>query len=190
MGRRRSGIPGLSFSWKRAVGLSAAKGRLSRQIGIPLTRSGRRQKLARAAGCALPIMIFVAIGSALAILSIRAQAADPSLFPQIDVEANCESQPKFGDRQQQIYAYNRCIDRNQYAYNYIKRVWPYVSDNIYAKCKKMNEEASYRRKNSKFAYERANHGDLAYELWEECVYGFMKSEQIQNDMKSRRSFQP
>jgi hypothetical protein len=29
------------FSWKRAVGLSAAKARLSRRIGIPFTKSGR-----------------------------------------------------------------------------------------------------------------------------------------------------
>jgi hypothetical protein len=35
------------FSWRRASGLSAAKGRLSRQIGIPLTASGRRQKIQR-----------------------------------------------------------------------------------------------------------------------------------------------
>ncbi len=36
-----------SFSWKRASGLSAAKGRLSRKIGIPLTRSGRQRKVGR-----------------------------------------------------------------------------------------------------------------------------------------------
>ena len=35
--RRKSLIPGVSFSWRRATGLSAAKGRLSRKIGIPLT---------------------------------------------------------------------------------------------------------------------------------------------------------
>jgi hypothetical protein len=35
---------GFSFSWKRAIGLPAAKGRLSRRIGIPLTRAGRQQK--------------------------------------------------------------------------------------------------------------------------------------------------
>ena len=35
------------FSWKRAVGLSAAKARLSRRIGIPLTRGGRQRKLGR-----------------------------------------------------------------------------------------------------------------------------------------------
>jgi hypothetical protein len=33
------------FSWRRFFGISAFKGRVSRQIGIPLTRSGRRQKL-------------------------------------------------------------------------------------------------------------------------------------------------
>jgi hypothetical protein len=32
------------FSWKRAIGLSAAKSRLSRRIGVPLTRSGRQRK--------------------------------------------------------------------------------------------------------------------------------------------------
>lgn len=41
---------GFSFSWKRALGISAAKGRLSRAIGIPLTRSGRKQKIGRMLG--------------------------------------------------------------------------------------------------------------------------------------------
>lgn len=40
-----------SFSWKRAVGISGAKSRISRKIGIPLTRSGRRKKVKRATGC-------------------------------------------------------------------------------------------------------------------------------------------
>jgi hypothetical protein len=38
---------GLSFSWKRALGISAAKGKLSKAIGIPLTRGGRERKLGR-----------------------------------------------------------------------------------------------------------------------------------------------
>ena len=38
---------GFSFSWKRAAGISGAKGRMSRRIGIPLTRSGRERKLGR-----------------------------------------------------------------------------------------------------------------------------------------------
>ncbi|MCL4533905.1 MAG: hypothetical protein M1370_01930 [Bacteroidetes bacterium] len=64
MPRRRRGIPGLSFSWKRALGISAEKARLSRQIGIPLTRKGRQRKAGAMAGCALP--------AALALLCILA----------------------------------------------------------------------------------------------------------------------
>ena len=61
MGRKRGGIPGLSFSWKRALGIYAAKGKLSRQIGIPLTRSGRQRKVGRAMGCGITF-IFVLAG--------------------------------------------------------------------------------------------------------------------------------
>ena len=39
---------GFSFSWRRALGLSAAKARLSRAIGVPLTRAGQERKLGRA----------------------------------------------------------------------------------------------------------------------------------------------
>lgn len=35
------------FSWSRFLGISAAKGRVSRKIGIPLTRSGRQRKLGK-----------------------------------------------------------------------------------------------------------------------------------------------
>lgn len=38
---------GFSFSWKRATGISGVKARLSRKIGIPLTRSGRQRKIGR-----------------------------------------------------------------------------------------------------------------------------------------------
>lgn len=41
---------GFSFSWKRALGLSAAKGKISRAIGIPLTQSGRQRKAGRLLG--------------------------------------------------------------------------------------------------------------------------------------------
>lgn len=41
---------GFSWSWRRATGLSAAQGKLSRAIGIPLSYSGRRQKAYRVAG--------------------------------------------------------------------------------------------------------------------------------------------
>lgn len=46
------------FSWKRATGISAAKSRVSRKIGIPLTKSGRQRKLGAAmGGCLLPILL-------------------------------------------------------------------------------------------------------------------------------------
>ena len=48
MGRRKKF--GFSFSWKRALGLSAMKGKMSRRIGVPLTRQGRERK---AGGCLL-----------------------------------------------------------------------------------------------------------------------------------------
>lgn len=40
-------LPGLSFSWKRVVGLSALKSKFSRHVGVPLTRSGRERKVGR-----------------------------------------------------------------------------------------------------------------------------------------------
>lgn len=42
--------PGLSFSWKRAVGVTAAKRRVARATGVPTTKSGRRAKLGRLLG--------------------------------------------------------------------------------------------------------------------------------------------
>jgi hypothetical protein len=44
------------FSWKRLLGISAAKSRLSRQIGIPLTRSGRQRKAGAALGCLVYVL--------------------------------------------------------------------------------------------------------------------------------------
>lgn len=36
---------GFSFSWKRAIGLSGLKNKISRKIGVPLTQSGRERKV-------------------------------------------------------------------------------------------------------------------------------------------------
>jgi len=38
---------GISFSWKRALGISSAKSKVSKAIGVPLTKSGRERKLGR-----------------------------------------------------------------------------------------------------------------------------------------------
>lgn len=47
--RRKSVIPG--FSWKRALGITAAKQRIARATGIPTTKQGRRAKMRRLTGC-------------------------------------------------------------------------------------------------------------------------------------------
>ena len=61
MARKRLGILGLSFSWKRAVGISAARQRLARMTGIPTTRAGRQRKVGRALGCCLPALLLLAL---------------------------------------------------------------------------------------------------------------------------------
>lgn len=35
-------IPGVSYSWKRALGVTGAKRRIARATGIPTSRSGRQ----------------------------------------------------------------------------------------------------------------------------------------------------
>jgi hypothetical protein len=49
------------FSWKRFLGISQAKARLSRKIGIPLTRSGRERKLGAMLGCLIPVLVLMVI---------------------------------------------------------------------------------------------------------------------------------
>lgn len=64
-----TGIPGLSFSWKRALGVTKAKRKIARVTGIPTTRSGRQRKVGKAMGCLLPILIFaVCLASLLTLL--------------------------------------------------------------------------------------------------------------------------
>lgn len=49
MGKRKSntGIPGLSFSWKRALSITQAKQKIARQTGIPTTKSGIERKIGK-----------------------------------------------------------------------------------------------------------------------------------------------
>ena len=41
-------IPGVSFSWKRALGISEVKRKISKKTGIPLTKSGLERKIGSA----------------------------------------------------------------------------------------------------------------------------------------------
>lgn len=43
-------IPGLSFSWKRAFGITSLKRKIAKATGIPTTRSGRRNKFGKIFG--------------------------------------------------------------------------------------------------------------------------------------------
>ena len=76
--RRRSntGIPGLSFSYKRALGITSAKRRFARATGIPTTRSGRRAKAGRMMGCLVPVIAVIAIVSMLVIMLCSVAVAE------------------------------------------------------------------------------------------------------------------
>jgi hypothetical protein len=56
---------GFSFSWKRAVGVSALKGSIARSTGIPLTKQGRQRKVGNAAGCSFVFFVFIAASTLL-----------------------------------------------------------------------------------------------------------------------------
>lgn len=63
--RRRKGLPGLSFSWKRALGISAFKAKTSRKTGLPMSRYGRQRKMGRAMGCCVPAVLLAGGGTSL-----------------------------------------------------------------------------------------------------------------------------
>ena len=43
-------IPGLSFSWKRAPGITSAKRKIAKATGIPTTKAGRQRKAGKLLG--------------------------------------------------------------------------------------------------------------------------------------------
>ena len=43
----KTGIPGLIFSWKRALDLTQLKQRIAKQTGIPMSKQGLEQKIGR-----------------------------------------------------------------------------------------------------------------------------------------------
>jgi hypothetical protein len=43
-------IRGLTFSWKRALGVTKAKRKVASKTGIPTTKTGRRNKIAKKFG--------------------------------------------------------------------------------------------------------------------------------------------
>ena len=45
MTKRSTPIPGLSFSWKRALGVTRLRQNIARKTGIPTTRNGIERKI-------------------------------------------------------------------------------------------------------------------------------------------------
>ena len=45
MGKKSSPIPGLSFSWKRALGITKVKQNISRATGVPMSKAGMERKI-------------------------------------------------------------------------------------------------------------------------------------------------
>jgi hypothetical protein len=43
-------IPGISFSWKRALGITSAKRKIAKATGIPTTKAGRQRKVGKLLG--------------------------------------------------------------------------------------------------------------------------------------------
>lgn len=45
--KRSTPVPGLSFSWKRALGVTKLKNDVARKTGIPTTKSGIERKVGK-----------------------------------------------------------------------------------------------------------------------------------------------
>lgn len=66
MAKRHSntGIPGLSFSWKKAAGVTKAKRKIAKATGIPTSKSGRQRKVGKAMTggcCIIPVISSIAL---------------------------------------------------------------------------------------------------------------------------------
>ena len=46
-GKTNTGIPGLSFSWKRALGITRTKQKIARQLGIRTSKVSFERKIGR-----------------------------------------------------------------------------------------------------------------------------------------------
>ena len=47
---KKKGMPGLSFSWKRALGITSAKRKIAKATGSPTTKQGHHEKVGRLFG--------------------------------------------------------------------------------------------------------------------------------------------
>lgn len=64
MAKRKKRIPGLSFSWKKAFGITKTKRKIAKFTGIPTTKAGRQRKIGKivtGGGCVMPVIISIFI---------------------------------------------------------------------------------------------------------------------------------
>jgi hypothetical protein len=61
------------FSWKRLLGITAFKSRISKKVGIPFTKTGRERKVGAALGPVVPIAILMMAGAKLFRALLRRQ---------------------------------------------------------------------------------------------------------------------
>lgn len=106
------------FSWKRLLGISAAKSRVSRAIGIPLTAGGRRRKLgASIFNTVGPVAgALAAAGIGVAAKAARASGTGPSdavkkLAHQAQIEARKTGKK---ERWQSTFIYFENAERHQH----------------------------------------------------------------------------
>lgn len=45
--KKKFKIPGVTFSWKRALGITSLKRKIARTTGVPTTKAGRKRKRER-----------------------------------------------------------------------------------------------------------------------------------------------
>lgn len=50
MAKKSFKIPGLSFSWKRALGITKVKSKIAKTTGIPMSKAGRQRKFGKMFG--------------------------------------------------------------------------------------------------------------------------------------------
>lgn len=57
--KKKPKIPGVSFSWKRASGITNVKRKISRKTGVPFTKAGRQRKIGKmmtGSGCLIYVL--------------------------------------------------------------------------------------------------------------------------------------
>ena len=131
--RKKGGIPGLSFSWKRAIGVTSAKRKIARATGIPTTKSGRRNKARRlltGGGCILPI--FLAFGILVVLFGIMSSKGSVSAQNLLSKPNNYESTEKPGSENYQIVYYADDEKINQYVnlFNRCNPDYPITSSDL------------------------------------------------------------